>query len=214
MLENLMLESILNSRANARTMTLTGQGRVTLAPDIAVIRLGVELTGEDLAAIQSENAALSQAVLDSLRQLGIEDIRTYHYSIDRTYEYEDGTPVDLGYTVRNIFEIRISDPSRAGTVIDAAVAAGANVTDLISFELSDREYHYHQALNLAVADAIKKAASISGELQVDVDPVPNAITENSSIPGPAQLFGREFGATPAVPGYVTIEAAVTAEFIY
>jgi uncharacterized protein YggE len=214
MLENLLLESILNSRADARTMTLTGQGRITLAPDIAVIRLGVELIGEDLIAIQSENAALSQAVLDSLRELGIEDIRTYQYNIDRTYEYEDGTPIDRGYTVRNIFEIRIKDPALAGTVIDAAVAAGANITDLISFELSDPEYHYQQALNLAVADAIKKAASISDELQVDVDPVPTSITENSSIPGPAQLLGREYAATPAVPGYVTIEAAVTAEFVY
>jgi uncharacterized protein YggE len=214
MLENFMLEAILNRRAEGRTMTLTGQGRITLVPDIAVIRLGVELSGEDLAAIQSENAALSQAVLDSLRQLGIEDIRTYQHNIDRTYEYEDGTPVDLGYTVRNIFEIRMGEPALAGTVIDAAVAAGANVTELVSFELSDPEYHYQQALNLAVADTIKKAASISDELQVYVDPVPNSITENSSIPGPAQLFGREYAATPAVPGYVTIEAAVTAEFVY
>lgn len=214
MLENLLLESILNNQAADRTMTLTGQGRITLAPDIAVIRLGVELRGEDLAAVQSENAERSQAVLDSLRQMGIEDIRTYQYNIDRIYDYENGTPVERGYIVRNIFEIRMGDPALAGTVIDAAVNAGANVTELISFELSEPEYYYQQALNLAVADAVKKAASISDELQVDVDPVPRAITENSSIPGPAQLFQRELAATPAVPGNVTVEAAVTAEFVY
>lgn len=204
----------MNTPAASRSMTLTGQGRVTAEPDIAVIRLGVELTGEDLAAVQSENAARSQAVLDALQQLGITDIRTFQYNIDRNYEYDGGTPVERGFTVRNIFEIRLDDPALAGTVIDAAVDAGANVTDLISFEVSDPGYYYQQALNLAVVDAIKKAASISDELRVDIDPVPNSIIENSSIPGPAQLFRREPAATPTVPGNVTIEANITAEFIY
>lgn len=214
MLEDFMLDSIMNSQEATRSMTLTGRGRVTAEPDMAVIRLGVELTGDDLASVQSENAVYSQAVLDALQQMGIEDIRTFQYNIEKNYEYVDGAPVDRGFTVRNIYEIRTYETELTGTVIDTAVAAGANVTDLISFEVSDPEYYYQQALNLAVSDAIKKAASISDELRVNVDPVPNSIIENSSIPGPAQLFRREMASTPAVPGNVTIEADITAEFLY
>jgi hypothetical protein len=214
MLEDFMLDTIMNSQASARSMTLTGRGRITAEPDMAVIRLGVELTGEDLATVQSENAAYSQAVLDALQQLGVEDIRTVQYNIEKNYGYDDGTPVDRGFTVRNIFEIRTYETDQAGAVIDAATGAGVNVTDLISFEVSDPESYYQRALSLAVADAMRKAASISEELRVDVDPIPNSIIENSSLPGPAQLFRREQAATPAVPGNVTIEADITAEFLY
>lgn len=206
--------NVMNGQIASRFMTLNGQGRVTLTPDIAVIRLGVQLTGDDPAAAQSQNAALSQAVLDTLQQMGITDIRTFQYTIDKNYVYENGVPVDRGYTVSNIFEIRTNDTEAAGSIIDAAVAAGANVTDLVSFEVSDPEYHYRQALNLAVLDAMEKAASISENLGIQIDPIPVAIMENSSLPGPPQPFRRELAATPVVPGNVTMDAAISAEFLY
>ncbi len=209
-----MTESFMTNQISFRIMTLTGQGRITLIPDIAIIRLGVELTGDDLAQLQSQNAMLSQSVLDTLRRMGVSDIRTYQYTIDRNYEYVDGTPVDQGFTVRNILEIRTGDMESVGTVIDAAVGAGANTVDLISLETSDPEYYYQQALNLAVANAIEKARSISGNLGIRIDPIPASITENSAMPRPALPFQRELAATPIVPGEIAVEANITAEFTY
>jgi uncharacterized protein YggE len=195
-------------------MTLTGQGRITLVPDIAVIRLGVQLSGTDLEAVQAQNARQSQAVLDALKRMGITDIRTYQYTIDKYYENINGTPVDRGFTVRNIMEIRTKDTGRAGAVTDAAVNAGANVVDLVSFEVSEPERHYLDALNLAVADAIEKAKSIALELLIPVETIPVSITESSSMPRPIQPFQRELAATPILPGTMTIEANISAEFAY
>jgi uncharacterized protein YggE len=209
-----MFESIMSGQVLFRTMTLTGQGRVTLMPDIAVIRLGVQMTGADLAEVQSQNAMQSQAVLAALHRMGVTDIRTYQYTIDKYYENINGTSVDRGYTVRNIMEIRTKDIGQTGAIIDAAVQAGANVVDLISFEVSDPEHHYLEALDLAVADAIKKAKSIAAELGIQVDPIPVSITETSTIPRPIQPFQRELAATPIVPGNVTVEADISAEFAY
>ena len=42
MLEDFMLDSILNSQAATRSMTLTGQGRVTAEPDMAGHPAGCE----------------------------------------------------------------------------------------------------------------------------------------------------------------------------
>lgn len=209
-----MFESFTNGQFVFRSMTLTGQGQVTAAPDMAVIRLGVQLTGSDLASVQSQNAQLSQDVLDALRRMGITDIKTFQYSIDKYYEYDNGTPIDRGYTVRNILEIKTRDMDLLGTIIDTAVDAGANVVDLISFEVSNPEYHYQRALNLAVMDAIDKAKSISNNLGTRVEPIPINITESSSMPRPPQPFQRELAATPIVPGNVIIEANITAEFVY
>jgi uncharacterized protein len=209
-----MFESYRNGQMLFRSMTLTGQGHVSMAPDVAVMRLGVQLTGSDLAAVQAQNAQQSQAVLDALRRMGITDIRTFQYTIDKYYENIDGASNERGYTVRNIFEIRTDDMAAVGSVIDAAVGAGANAVDLIAFEASNPEYYYQQALNLAVADAVEKAKSISVNLDIPVETVPVSITENSALPRPMQTFQRELAATPVLPGNITVEASVTAEFSY
>jgi len=209
-----MYENYGNERPLFRTMTLTGQGEVTTVPDTAVIRLGVQLTGPDLEEVQAQNAEQSQAVLDALRRMGAADIRTFQYTIDQYSETVDGTIVDRGYTVRNILEIRTRDTERVGALIDTAVAAGANAVDLISFEMSDPARYYRLALNMAIADAMEKAASIARELDIRVDPVPAAITELSSLPCPIMPVLREFAATPVVPGSLTIEANISAEFTY
>ncbi|WFR58775.1 SIMPL domain-containing protein [Anaerocolumna sp. AGMB13025] len=200
-----------------KTMTLTGQGQVTAIPDIAVIRLGVETAGDNLMTIQSENAQISQAVIDSIKSLGISDIKTYRYSIDKRYDYVNGTQIDRGYVVQNIVEIRLTDMEQVGRVIDTAVSYGANTVDFISFEVSDLKLYYQQALNQAVLSAIQKAESLAMLLGVPLDPVPLHIEENSTPPIPfsRSSFAREGAfATPIEPGNKLIEAFVTVRFSY
>lgn len=209
-----MFESFMKGEFPFRSMTLTGQGQVTLDPDVAVIRLGVQTTGNDLAEIQSQNAQISQSVLDALQRMGIRDIKTFQYTIDKNYDYVNGTQIDRGYTLRNILEIKTGDMEFIGDIIDTAVNAGANIVDLISFEVANPEIYYQQALNLAVMNAIEKARSISRNLGIQVDLIPRSILENISIIRPPQPFQRELAATPIVPGKVEIEAIVTAEFVY
>lgn len=209
-----MFESHMNSQCPLRTMTLSGQGQVTIIPDMAVIRLGVEQTGTNLAEVQAQNAQISQAVLDTLRRMGIREVKTFQYTIDKYYEYDNGRPIDRGYTVRNILEVRTNHTDQVGVIIDAAVSAGANTVELITFETANPEYEYRQALNLAVIDAIEKAKSIAHNLGIPVEPIPVKIMENSFMPGPPQPFQRELAATPIVPGSITIEANITAEFLY
>ncbi|HPB80013.1 MAG TPA: SIMPL domain-containing protein, partial [Sedimentibacter sp.] len=54
-----------------RTMTLTGHSEMEIAPDIVIIRLGVQTTGEDLSQIQADNARISQSIIQTLQRMGI-----------------------------------------------------------------------------------------------------------------------------------------------
>jgi len=209
-----MSKYLSDNNVQYKTMILTGQGQVSLMPNIAVIRLGVQTTGENLAEIQSENAQKSQAILQTLKRIGISDVKTFQYSIDKIYDYKNGQQVDRGYSVRNIIEIRMNTMDQVGRVIDDSVNVGANIVDLITFEVSNREFYYQQALNLAVINAIQKAKSISLNLGINADPIPVHITENSTMSIPFQQFQREVAATPIVPGDIRIEANVTVEFVY
>jgi len=212
-----MIRSFSDNNHQNNTMTLTGQGQVTSIPNIAIIRLGVQSTGDNLVPTQSENAQISQAILQSLKELGVTDIKTFQYLIDKNYIYEDGKRIDNGYTIRNIFEIKLSYIDQVGKVIDSAVNSGANVVEFISFEVADPEFYYQQALNLAVMNAIQKAKSISMNLGVPMDSIPIRIVENStSLMPSSQIYTFREGAfaTPIEPGHYQVDANVTAEFCY
>lgn len=198
------------------TMSLSGSGQVAVNPDIAILRLGVKTSHENLIDAQTENASISQNVLEALQQLGISDIKTFLYNIEKIYEFENGKQIDKGYMVTNMLEIRIKDLNQIGNVIDKSVEAGTNVIDLIEFEVSNIEPYYLEALNLAVMNAYTKARSISGMIGIVINPVPIQITENPVTPFPPRSFPLREGisATPIEPGKKQIEANVTIEFMY
>ena len=81
-----------NSReeSSVRKMVLTGTGQIKADPDIAILRLGVQTNGEDVTKAQSDNAMISQNVLDAIKELGVSDIKTFQYQIEKVYDYENG----------------------------------------------------------------------------------------------------------------------------
>lgn len=212
-----MVHSNINGNDKGNRMILNGNGQVTAIPDIAILRIGVQTISDNLTTAQEDNARLSQSFLEAIQALGVTDIKTFQYTIDRQYDYENGTRIDRGYSVRNIFEIRMQNLEQVGTVIDTAVAAGANVVEFINFEVSNLDMFYQQALNLAVRNAIQKAKSISLSLGININLIPVKITENSNPPIPlsATYSSRgEMFATPVEPGDKEIVATVIAEFTY
>jgi uncharacterized protein YggE len=201
-------------RLPENSMTLTGQGRVYASPDLAIVHLGVQTTGYDLTAMQLENARQMAGVIQALEEIGISDVKTLQYSIDKNYIFENGMQIDRGYTIRNILELRTNRISEVGRIIDAAVNMGANLVEFVAFDLSDRGYYYRQALGMALEDAQQKAASISRNLGRQADPIPVNIVENSAFPIQPLQFQREAVGTQIMPGDLLIEASITAEFLY
>jgi Uncharacterized conserved protein len=206
-----------NQPISFRKMIFTGKGQVSVNPDLAIIRLGVQTTGENVTDTQAENAKISSQVLDAIRNLGVTDIKTYQYQIEKQYDYENGKQIDRGYSVKNLFEIRTDKIDQVGAIIDTAVYHGANIVDFISFEVSHPEMFYQQALNLALKNAYQKANTISSSLRIAFDPIPVLITENSAQPIPFQTgIALRDGTytTPIESGSKQIEATVIVEFIY
>ena len=201
-------------RATRNSMTLSGQGQVAALPDQAIIHLGVQTTGFDLTTMQAENARAIEAVTQALRAIGVSDIKTAQYSIDKNYIFENGRQIDRGYTIRNILEIRTNQIDDVGRIIDTAVMMGANRVDFIAFDLSDRDSYYRQALNLALKDAQQKAVSIARSMGIQADSIPIRTEGNDSLPIQPLQFQRETAGTQNMTGPLVIEASITAEFLY
>lgn len=200
-----------------RKMVLIGKGQVSATPDVANLRIGVQTNSQSVTEAQNENARISQNVINALKQLGITELQTSQYQIEKVYDYQNGQRIDLGYQVRNILGVVIHDLNLVGMAIDTAVENGANVIDSISFDVTNQDLYYQQALNLAVKNAIQKAKGIASGLRIMFDPVPVLITENRITPIPFSrsiALGEVAYATPIEPGMNKIEASVTVEFVY
>ncbi len=57
--------------AAPRTVTVSSEGRVPIAPDVAYVLLGVETSDATLAQAQRENAGRMAALRDRLAALGL-----------------------------------------------------------------------------------------------------------------------------------------------
>ena len=164
-------------------ITVQGLGTVRTAPDIAVISLGAEEVGEDVAAIQSAVNQRIDAVIEALTgEGGIagEDIQTNDYSIYRRWYDNFGNPVN-DFVASCALRVVVRDIDQAGAVVDLAFKAGANTLNDISFSIADTSELADKALALAVADGMHRAQIIAGAAGITLPAVPTRVSEGAEV---------------------------------
>lgn len=200
-------------------ITVTGTGTTEAAPDIATLTIGVTTQGETAAEALSANTAALDAVMTRLSGAGIEppDMQTSNLSLNPNWTgYESSSsPTISGYVASNMLTIRVRQLDGLGTVLDAAVADGANTLNGLIFGLADPGPAMNDAREEAVADARAKAqllASAAGvtlgrvmsisEGYAPTEPMPMFRAEASSAPVP--VAGGELGLTASVTVFYEI----------
>ena len=142
--------------AEGTVLDITAEGRTTRVPDVATIRAGVVSQASSAAAALSDTAARMARVLAALKRAGVapRDVATAAVGLSPQYRYaENATPVITGYQATNGVTIRFRDVAKAGPILDALVAEGANQIDGPSLSIDRPEI----ALDEARADAVKRA---------------------------------------------------------
>jgi uncharacterized protein YggE len=172
-----------------RTISVSGEGRVSLAPDVVMISVGVDERNADLNAAQAAADEKMDAIIAALQANGVaeEDIQTGNYSIYAERDYErEGQPV-TGYVVSHTVTAKVRDIDNAGNVISATIDAGANNVGGIWFALDDPAGAVQQARELAVADAEAKATELARLANATLGPI-QVITEGSTPSTPPVAY--------------------------
>ena len=198
----------------ARTISVSGTGSVRAVPDRAQFSFGVTTQGTTASRALSANSTLARKVIAALKSAGVPaaDIQTDSVTLSPTLS-DDGSTI-VGYTATNSVSVTLRDLGKAGSVVDAAVEAGANQVSGPSLVRSDQTALYRQALRLAVANARAKAHSLAAASGASLGAV-RSIVEGSAAPPPVPLEQAAGGvdtSTPIEPGTQTIEASVTVEY--
>jgi uncharacterized protein YggE len=194
-------------------VVVTGQGEAAVAPDIAILTLGVMRQAETArAALDAANAAMAE-VSAAMKEEGIapRDLQTSNFSIAPIYVYPASDqpsqpPRITGYEVNNTLTVRLRDIARVGVVLDRAVTLGVNQGGAISFTNDDPTAVLTEARVDAVKAAQAKAKTLAEAAGVRLGKVIE-ISEQSYAPQPMTFAMK---ARDAAPAGVPVEAGENA----
>lgn len=200
-------------------LDISAEAAVTRAPDLVTISAGVITQAPTAAAAMNDNANRMSATVAALRKAGVadRDIRTAAISLSPQYRYNDGKPpVITGYQASNQLEIRFRDVKRAGPILDALVAEGANQINGPDFGIEDADAALDAARTAAMAKARARAELYAKASGLRVKRI-LAISEAGAAPPPpmpmVMAMERKAGAdTMIVPGEQKVSVTVAVSF--
>jgi len=172
---------------NQQGIWVTGEGKATVAPDIATLRLGVEAQEATVAEARAQASEAMARVQAALEDNGVaeEDIQTQYLSIREVTRWDDikDEEIIIGYRATNMVTAKIRDIDKAGLIIDAVVAAGGDLTriDDISLSIDDPSIYLEKVREEAMADAEAKAENLAELAGVRLGK-PTYISESSYLP--------------------------------
>lgn len=178
---------------------VSGEGEVTVTPDIATLWLGVEAQAETVTEAQSQAVEAMDNVMDTLTDNGVDekDIQTQYFSISQVTRWDDDELIVIGYRVTNMVTAKIRDIDDVGSIIDAVATAGGDLIRInnIAFSVDDPSEYYEEVREEAVADAQAKAEQLADLAGVELGK-PTYISEGTIYP---PVVYRDVGMTEVTP---------------
>lgn len=202
------------------TLTVTGEGSVTRAPDRATVSFRIETTNDNAAAATSANSAIANALTARLAPLHVpaSAISTTGYGLNfnpRPPKPDPASTQRYGYTVERTIDAVVDSVDASGAVVDAGVAAGVTNVNGISFSLRDRHAAERAAQTAALADAVAQARSLTAAAHVRIVRIlaisPSGSSGGGSRPSPRLLMAAAVPTT-IDPGNLTVQATVTVKY--
>ncbi|MEW4370959.1 SIMPL domain-containing protein [Paenibacillus kandeliae] len=146
-------------------INVSGNGKITVKPDIAYVSIGVETTATTAAKAQAETAqkmSKLNTLLKNTWSISQADIQTVQFYVQPNYNYndKDGQKV-TGYTAYHTLQVSYRNLDKLGQLLDDASKAGANNLGSVSFGIENPQTYQDQVMSKAVNDAASKASAIA-----------------------------------------------------
>lgn len=202
-------------------LTVNAEGKVTGRPDMATVQLGVVTEAPTAQAALAANAQRMNALMAALRRAGIaeRDVQTSNLSVNPQYVYAEREPPRLtGYQAQNTVSAKVRNLDRLGATLDAAIAAGGNTLNGVSFSYQNPDAQMDRARSDAIGEARRRAALYAQAAGLRVHRI-LAISESGSYapPIPMPMMARmevaaQAAPTPTAPGEIDTIANVSVTF--
>lgn len=201
------------------TLTISAEGHVDRAPDVADLSGGVVTVAPTAAAAMAENATKMTSVIAAVRRAGIaeRDIQTSGLSLSPQYRYDNNLPPKLtGYQATNSVNLRVRKLADTGRLLDALVAAGGNQINGPNFRVDAADAALDEARVAAVATARARAELYARAAGLHVKRIASISESGGEGPRPMVMMmaraPKVQDSTPVAPGEVTL--AITVNIVF
>jgi uncharacterized protein YggE len=200
-------------------ISVSGQGAVTAAPDMASVSVGVTTQARDAAEAMAANNRAMTALFGVLDDFGIAkpDLQSSGFNVypryDRPADNRNTTEI-TSYVVTNQLTVRQRDLDRLGELLSAVVASGSNQLGSLSFGNTDEAKLLDKARTQAVANARHKASLYAEAAGGRLGPVVSISEGGTSQPAPMMRAGMamQMEAVPIAAGENEYRAVVNMVF--
>jgi uncharacterized protein YggE len=225
----LALALVMTAAPVERTISVSGDAEVKVAPDQVQVMLAVETAEKTVAKAKAANDERLARTLAVLKKQGIaeKDLQTDQVSItpvndSGSYGFSKTKEPD-GYQVRRSVSVLLRDVTKFEVLLTAVLEAGTNHVEGISFQTSELRRFRDQARALALKAAKEKAEAMAKEYGLKVGK-PRTIAETSSgwagpflRGGMAQNLTQSVGGSPEssdtfAAGQISVRATVSVTF--
>jgi uncharacterized protein YggE len=204
-----------------RIVRVVGAAEVKVAPDRAVVELGVQKQDPNAGAAKRAADAAARRILTALRANGIDDrdVQTTYLSLQPESYVRKGVRVSY-FVAQQTLTITVRDLAKLDALLEALVKAGGNRIDSIQYETSDLRKYRDQARDLAVKTAREKATALAQALGQEVGKA-HSIEEvaepdyerTRQVQANAYAFAENgVHARSIAPGQTSISASVIVSF--
>lgn len=217
----------------SNTISVSGEGEVFGAADIATISFSVREEAKKVADAQTAATTKVKAALAAIRKLGVEDkdIKTENYSSYPKYEYQEGTyscmaigcppptpgkSVIVGYEVSQNITITVRNLDNVSAIVEALGSAGVTDMQGPNFSIDEEDELKAEARKQAIDKAREKAEVLAKDLGVSLVRVVS-FSEGGNYPMYARMESLSIGGakdsaapSPEIPqGQEKITSSVT-----
>ncbi len=219
-------------------VTVSGEGKVSTAPDIATISFTVSEDASTVAAAQDAAAKKENAALAALKPFNLadKDIQTSSYNVYPKYSSSqpcvynavNGVVIPcppteskiIGYTTSQTVTLKVRNLDDVGKIVTALGGAGISNLNGPNFTIENPDAVQAQARDKAIVDARAKAGDLAKALGVRLVRVVNYSENGGGYPVP--MYGAKADAmtssgaatVPSIPtgeNTVTVDVSVTYE---
>ena len=201
-------------------ISVTGEGKIKVTPDQAIITVGFQNSGKDAKEVKTLNDEVVDKVIKFLKKSGISsnDYKTNNVSLNKSYDYEKKKYV---FMANQTLSITLKDLSKYDEIMMGLNDAGVNSIQGVEFKSSKMEDYEREARKKAMNNAKQKAADYVSVLGQKVGKA-LLITDNSQVYYPQPMFKGNMMAMAAdsagaretlAIGEIEINANVTVTFI-
>jgi len=210
-----------NSIQPETTLSISAEGSVDAAPDLAYVTTGVRTEAKPGGEAMRENASRMNALFDVLEEAGIaeRDIQTSNFSLNPKYDYpERRAPRLVGFEVSNQVTVRVRDLDELGGILDTVVEAGGNEFGGLSFAVDDDTELRNEARSKAMKAAIERAELYADAAGYKIARIVTISEGGSHSPQPMKMQARmqmdtaESAPSPVAGGELSFRASVNVQF--